>query len=278
MRPPRFWAFPAGMIMIVIGEKINGTLKKTAAAIAARDAAFIQDLARRQVAAGADYLDVNAGTAPDHEPEDLAWLIQTVQAAVGVPLCLDSPNPAALAAGLGLTRQPPFINSISGEDRRLEGTVPLIAGRSSGVIALLLSEGGVPHGVDGRLAVARKILAQTRRAGIPDERVFVDPLVMAVGADKDGGVTALQTMRAVRAECPSVRFCIGLSNISFGLPARSLLNRALLTLALEAGLDAAIIDPLDAGVQAALLAAEVVLGRDRFCRKYTAAFRAGRIA
>lgn len=264
--------------MLIIGEKINGTLKKTATAIAARDATFIQDLASRQVAAGADYLDVNAGTSPDREPEDLAWLIETVQAVVEVPLCLDSPNPAALAAGLELTKQPPFINSISAESRRLDTILPLIAGRSSGVIALLLGEGGMPRGVEGRLAVARKILAHTRDAGIPDDMVFVDPLVMAVGTDKDGGVIALQTMRALRAEYPSVRFIIGLSNISFGLPARSLLNRALLTLALDAGLDAAIMDPLDAGVYAALLAAEVVLGRDRFCRGYTTAFRAGRLS
>ena len=263
--------------MLIIGEKLNGTLKKTAAAIAARDAGFVTDLARRQVAAGADYLDVNAGTPPEREPDDLAWLVETVQAATDVPLCLDSANPVALATALERVARPPLINSISGEARRLEGVLPLVPGRTAGVIALLLDDAGIPKDVAGRLAVARRILERTRAAGVPDEQVYIDPLAIAISTRQDGALVALDTMRALRAEFPAVRFSIGLSNISFGLPARGVVNRVFLALALAAGLDAAILDPLDQALYSELLAAELLLGRDRFCRRYTTAFRAGRI-
>ena len=153
--------------MLIIGEKLNGTLKRAAVAISTRDVTFVQDMARCQVAAGADYLDLNAGTPPDREPEDLTWLVDTVQAAVDVPLCLDSANPAALAAALARVAQPPLINSISGEARRLEGVLPLVPGRACGVIALLLDDAGIPRDVEGRLAVARRILERTHAAGVP---------------------------------------------------------------------------------------------------------------
>ncbi len=263
--------------MLVIGEKINGTLKKTAAAIAARDAAFIQALARRQVEAGANYLDVNAGTASGREPDDLIWLIETVQTVVDVPLCLDSANPIALKSGIGCVKQKPMVNSISGEASRLEGILPLVAQRGCPVIALLLDDAGIPADVGTRLSIGRKVLKRTRQAGVRDEDVYVDPLAMALSTKTDGCVIALETMRALRVEYPAVRFSVGLSNVSFGLPARSLINQAFLAQALAAGLDAAMIDPLDQGLYNILMATELVLGRDRFCRNYTRAFRAGRI-
>ncbi len=263
--------------MLIIGEKLNGTLKKTAAAIAGRDAAFVRDLALRQVAAGAAYIDVNAGTAPAHEPEDLAWLVDTVQEVTETPLCLDSANPEAIRAGLARVKQPPMINSISGERNRIEGVLPLVPGNAAGVIALLLDDNGIPKDTAGRMAVARRILEATRAAGVPDDQVYVDPLAIAVATRQDGALVALDTMRALRAEAPAVKFSIGLSNISFGLPIRKVVNRVFLALALQAGLDAAIMDPLDDSLYSELLAAELVLGRDRFCRKYTTAFRANRI-
>lgn len=263
--------------MIIIGEKLNGTLKKTAAAIAERDVAFVQDLAQRQVAAGATYIDVNAGTAPEREPADLIWLVETVQAVTDAPLCLDSANPAALAAALDCVKRPPMINSISGESKRIDHVLPLAPGRAAGVVALLLDDNGIPKDVEGRLTVARRLLDLTRQAGIADRDVFIDPLAIAVSTRQDGALVALDTMAALRAEAPEVRFSIGLSNISFGLPVRKVVNRVFLTLALQAGLDAAIMDPLDDSLYSELLAAELVLGRDRFCRKYTGAFRNGRI-
>jgi len=263
--------------MLIVGEKLNGTLKKTAAAIAARDVAFVQDLAQRQVAAGASYIDVNAGTPPGREPDDLSWLVDTVQAVTEAPLCLDSANSTALAAALARVARPPLINSISGEQRRLDGVLPLVPGHAAGVIALLLDDTGIPKDVAGRLAVARRILECTREAGLADEQVYFDPLAIAVSTRQDGALVALDTMRALRAEAPAVKFSIGLSNISFGLPVRAVINRVFLTLALHAGLDAAILDPLDNGLYSELVAAELLLNRDRFCRKYTTAFRANRI-
>ncbi|MCS7177850.1 MAG: methyltetrahydrofolate cobalamin methyltransferase [Anaerolineae bacterium] len=263
--------------MLIIGEKINGTLKKVGQAVLDRDGAFIQDLARRQAEAGADYIDVNAGTPAAREPEDLVWLVETVQAVTELPLCLDSANPKALAAALERTARPPLINSISGEESRLTEILPLVPGRAAGVIAMLLDDTGMPQGVEDRLRVAHRILERTRAAGIPDEQVYIDPLVMAVATQQDGALVALKTMRTLRAQYPDVRFSVGLSNVSFGLPVRTLVNQAFLTLALYEGLDAAIMDPLDRGVMGMLLAAEVVLGRDRFCRRYVGAYRSGHL-
>jgi cobalamin-dependent methionine synthase I len=263
--------------MDIIGEKINGTRKSVAQAIEARDSAFIQDLARRQLMAGACWLDLNAGTAPDREGDDLVWLVQTVQAIGPARLSLDSANPAALAGALPYVLQPPLINSISGDLARLEGILPLVAEHGCSVIALAMDGGHMPHGVADRLEIVRGILDATRGAGIPDERVYVDPLVMAVAATPEAGSVFLETLRRLRAEFPAVRTTAGLSNVSFGLPARGLLNRAFLVLALGAGLHSAVLDPLDDELQMMLLAAEALLGRDRHCRQFTQAYRAGRL-
>jgi len=264
--------------MLIIGEKINGTLKKTAAAIANRDAAFIQDLARRQADAGADYLDVNAGTGPASEADDLKWLIDCVQAAVELPICLDSANPAAIQSAIKLVQRVPLINSLSGEAKRLEGVLPLVAEHGCPVIVLLLDDQGIPADADRRLEIAERLLDCTRRAGVADDRLYIDPLAMTVSTRNEGVQIALQIMRILHERYPEVNFCCGLSNVSFGLPARSLINQAFLAQALAAGLNAAIIDPMDQGLINMLYATELVLGRDRFCRRYTQAFRAGKIA
>ena len=259
----------------IIGEKINGTRGQVGRAIGDRDAAFIASLAIRQAEAGAHRIDVNAGTRPDREPADLRWLVQTVQEAVDVPLCLDSANPAALTAALAVTRATPLINSISGEPSRLRDVLPLARDHGCPVIALALDGTGIPPDVAQRLVVIRGLLAATRAVGIADSDVFVDPLVMAVSTAENAGAVALDTIAAVRAEFPLAHITVGLSNVSFGLPARHLVNRTFLTLALAAGLDCAICDPLDRDLLATLRAAELVLGRDRHCLAYTRAYRSG---
>jgi 5-methyltetrahydrofolate--homocysteine methyltransferase len=263
--------------MLIIGEKLNGTLKKTAAAINTRDASFVQDLARRQVEAGANYLDVNAGTGTGNEIEDLKWLIETVQQVVEVPLCLDSADPIALKAGMECVTRTPMVNSISGEASRLDGILPLVAQQGSPVIALLLSEAGIPPDVEGRLKVGRHIVERARQAGVPDDKIYFDPLALTIGTQSDSAVMAIKTVRAIRKEFPQVKFSIGLSNISFGLPLRGLINQAFLAQLLAAGLDAAIINPLDQGLMNTLYATELVLGHDMYCKNYTKAFRAGKI-
>jgi 5-methyltetrahydrofolate--homocysteine methyltransferase len=259
----------------VIGEKINGTRKTVGAAVVERDTELIQSLAVRQAEAGASWIDVNAGTRSDREPDDLIWLVRTVQAVTDVPLCLDSANPRALAAAIGEAARTPLLNSISGETWRLESVLPLAAEHGCPVIALALDAEGIPSGTDGRMAVVGRLIEATRAAGVPDSGVYVDPLVMTISTDITSAATALDTIRAIRAQYPQAHITSGLSNISFGLPARQLVNRAFLTLAMAAGQDSAILDPLDKELRAARLATELLLGRDRHCRTYTKAFRAG---
>jgi cobalamin-dependent methionine synthase I len=264
-----------GVTMEIIGEKINGTRKRVAQAIAEREADFIRDLARKQAEAGSTWLDVNAGTHPQQEPDDLVWLIENVQAVVDTPLCLDSANPKALAVAIQAVNRTPLINSISGEPDRLEGILPLVAEHNCRVIALAMDDKKIPETSEERVAVVHKVIEATRAAGIPDEHIYVDPLVMTISTNIQSGLIFFDTMRVVHAAYPEVHFTAGLSNISFGLPARSFINRAFLTLALQAGLDCAILDPLDQELKAALLAAELVLGQDRHCLNYTRAYRAG---
>ncbi len=261
--------------MKIIGEKINGTRRRVAQAIEERDGAFIQDLAIKQAQAGAAWLDVNAGTHPDREVDDLIWLVEVVQPVVQVPLCLDSANPLALAAALKVVAQTPMINSISGEPKRLEEILPLVAEHGCPVIALAMDDKGIPERCEQRLEVARHLIAATRAAGVPDDRVYLDPLAMTLATNTRSALITLDTMRAIRNEFPDAHLTLGLSNISFGLPARSYVNRAFLTLALAAGLDSAILDPLDREMRATLAAARLVLGHDPHCLGYTRAYRAG---
>jgi len=259
----------------IIGEKINGTRKRVSQAIAERDVAFIQDLARKQAEAGAAWLDVNAGTHPSREADDLVWLIENIQAVTETPLCLDSANPAALGVAIKAVNKTPMINSISGEPARLEGILPLAAEHGCPVIALAMDDKGIPKTMEDRMTVIRRVVAETRRQGLPDGNLYFDPLAMTISTDIQSANIAISTMRAVRAEIPEAHLTCGLSNISFGLPARSYINRVFVTLAMQAGLDSAILDPLDQEMRAAIITTELVLGRDRHCLGYTRAFRAG---
>jgi 5-methyltetrahydrofolate--homocysteine methyltransferase len=263
--------------MRIIGEKINGTRKEVATAVAGRDRDLIAALARRQVDAGAHWLDVNAGTPPEREVEDLVWLVQTVQAAVDVALCLDSTDATALAAALKAVKHTPLVNSISGEPGRLDAVLPLVAANGCDVVALAMDEHGIPPSPERRMQVIERLLAATRKAGIADERVYVDPLVLTVATNTDAAGVTLDVIRRVRAEFPQAHIVLGLSNVSFGLPARALVNRTFLTLALGAGIDTAMMDPTDVELKATLLATELLLGRDRHCLTYTRAYRAGLI-
>jgi cobalamin-dependent methionine synthase I len=261
--------------MKIIGEKINGTRKKVAAAIENRDADHIAGLAVSQAEAGAAWLDVNAGTRPDREPDDLVWLVETVQAVTDTPLALDSANPVALEKALGYVKRTPIINSISAEPDRIAGILPLAARHGTGVVALALSESGIPATAGERIEVIRDLIGHTRGAGLPDEDVFVDPLVLTVATNNDSAITSLETMKMVREEFPDVHMTVGLSNVSFGLPARPQINHGFLTLAIASGLDTAIADPLDRKLQAQILVTEMLLGRDRHCLNYVRASRTG---
>jgi cobalamin-dependent methionine synthase I len=259
----------------IIGEKINGTRKRVQQAIVERDAKFIQDLAINQAQAGADWLDANAGTAPQREPDDLIWLVETIQAVTDKPICLDSANPAALEIAIKVVKQTPMINSISAEPHRLTGVLPLVAQYKTPAIALAMDEQGIPKTKEDRIAVIRRLLGETRKLGIADNQLYFDPLAMTIATSTDNGLTFFDTIRAIRSEFPEVHITCGLSNISFGMPARAYINRVFLTLSMQAGLDSAICDPMDHDIKTAMLATDLLLNQDKHCLKYTRAFRAG---
>jgi len=261
--------------MRIIGEKINGTRKRVARAIAERDVEYIKALAVSQTEAGSYWLDVNAGTLPEKEPADLIWLIENIQSVVDTPLSLDSANPAALEIAIQAVNKTPLINSISGEPERLEKILPLVAEYNCDVIALAMDDKKIPATVEERMAIIDKVIAATRAAGVPDDRVYVDPLVMTIATANQSAVIACDTIRAIHEKYPQVHFTMGLSNISFGLPARKQINRGLLILAMQAGLDSAILDPLDRDMQAAILTTRLLLGQDNYCLDYVRASRKG---
>lgn len=261
--------------MKIIGEKINGTRKRVAQAIAERDAKTICDLALKQTENGAAWLDINAGTHPSQEAEDLLWLIDTVQSVVDTPLCLDSANPKALQAAIRAVKKTPMINSISGEPERLTNILPIVAEHGCQVIALAMDEKKIPETSQKRLEVIRKVIHETRKHNIPDANLYIDPLAMTISTNTQSAMTALETMRQIRQEFPETHLTIGLSNISFGLPARSYINRVFLSLAMLSGLDSAILDPLDREIQAVILTTELLLGHDPHCLNFIRASRKG---
>ncbi len=266
--------------MLIVGEKLNSSIKRVAEAIEARNAAAVQDLAKRQAEAGADYLDVNAAIRVTQELDDLAWLIETVQAVVETPLCIDSPNPAAIARGLALFKASgrpgrPLVNSITGEPDRLHGILPLVAEHKCPVVALTSDEQGIPTTVEDRLRIAGKIVAEAEKFGVPLADIYFDPLVLPVSTDVRNGVIFMDALQAIKAGHPGVKTISGLSNVSYGLPKRKVVNRAFLIMALHAGMDAAIMDPLDMELMALLKASELVLGHDDYCMNYLMAYRAG---
>jgi 5-methyltetrahydrofolate--homocysteine methyltransferase len=259
--------------MIFIGEKINGTRKAVQEAILNRDKAFIEKTALEQARAGADYLDVNAGTSPDRETDDMLWLIGIVQEVTELPVCIDSSSPGTLAAALGHVKQTPMVNSINADPARLGAFLPLIKEKEAPVIALALDESktGMPKTIGERMENIRRIVEAASAYGIPEERLFIDPLIMSVATDDTAGASVLEAIRAIREAYPAAHITGGLSNVSFGLPNRELVNRAFLTLAMAAGMDSAVVNPANRALIESLKATELILGRDRFCRSYTKA-------
>lgn len=264
--------------MLIVGEKINTSRKSIEAAVQRRDAEFIVKVAREQAEAGAHFIDVNAGTFLERETECLCWLVETVQSEVDLPLCLDSPNPHALAEAMRYHRGDPMVNSISLEKERFDALLPVVTSRPCHVVALCMAETSMPTTVEERVQVGSQLIQRLTREGFPLERIYVDPLVQPVSVDTEMGKAALGAMKGVMEEFPGVNTICGLSNISFGLPERQLINRHFLALCVASGLSAAILDPTDQRLMTTLLAVEMLLGRDEFCEHFIDAYQSGRIA
>lgn len=263
--------------MIIIGEKINGTRKAVALAIRERDSIFIQELAVSQITSGSAFLDVNAGTAPEREPEDMVWLVSTIQEVCGIPLCLDSANPKALRAGLDLVKHTPIINSVSGERTRVEGVLPLALEYKANLILLALDDAGIPKTSDGRMKIVHRLAEGALSGGLPEEKLYIDPLVTAISTGADSALITFETIRKIRLAYPKAHITSGLSNISFGMPLRSLINRTFMAMAVQAGLDSAIADPNNRELFETMTAAEMLMGKDKYCQNFNRTYRAGRI-
>jgi 5-methyltetrahydrofolate--homocysteine methyltransferase len=264
--------------MIIIGEKINGAIPKTGAAIQNRDAAYIQGLVKAQEANGAAYLDVCAGTSPEEEYDALCWLIGVVENVAAKPICIDSPNPNMIARVFPLIKKPGIINSISGEGDKCAVLLPLLRDNPAWrVIALCCNSGGIAAAADDKVRIAFDLIAEADKYGVSPDRLYIDPLVLALSAVNDSAVQFCVALERIKEKHPTVNIAAALSNISFGMPARGLLNANFLTMAMVYGLDAVIADPGNRKVACNLFATEVLLGRDRYCRKYNTAFRAGRL-
>lgn len=261
--------------MIVVGEKINASRPKVAQALEKRDADFIIRAARDQAQAGANYIDVNAGTFIDQETEVLCWLVETIQSELVVPLCLDSPNPKALSEAMKIHKGEPMINSISLERERFAALLPVVTSEPCHVVALCMSEVAMPTTVEERVHVGSELIRRLTGAGVPLEKIHVDPLVQPVSVDTRMGVAVLGAIREIMSAFPEVKTICGLSNISFGLPLRSLINRNFLALAMAHGLSGAILDPTDSQLMSTLLTVEMILGRDEYCEHFIDAYQAG---
>ena len=261
----------------VIGERINTSRKLVQAAVAERNAGYIVEDVKKQQETGANFIDVNAGARIGHEKEDMRWLLDTIQSACEIPLALDSPDPAILEMAFSMVEKTPMVNSISLEKERFEAMMPFLSGKDCKIIALCMDDSGMPDSSEDIQGRARKLIEELNKIDIPTANIYVDPLVQPISTDSSKGVMVLDAIRSIKAEFPKAHITGGLSNISYGLPQRHMINRTFVALMMNAGMDSAIIDPLDKKIMAAIRTADMLLGHDQFCMEYLKGVRSGAI-
>jgi 5-methyltetrahydrofolate--homocysteine methyltransferase len=264
--------------MLIVGERLNSTRKAIAEALAAGDEAALLADAAAQWTAGCDYLDVNTAASFDDEPRLMAWLVQRIQAAVpGALIAIDSPNPEAVEAGLRAHRGRALLNSITAEHERLDAVLPLVREFNPRVIALAMDDDGLQRDPEQRFAISARLIETLVERGVLPDDIFVDPLIFPVSAENDAALVALEIMDRLKAAYPRVHVICGVSNVSHGLPVRRQVNQVYLLMAMARGLDAVIVDPLDARMMVNILTARMLLGQDPGCKAYIAAYRQGRL-
>jgi 5-methyltetrahydrofolate--homocysteine methyltransferase len=262
--------------MIIVGERLNSTRHPVLQAMERRDEKYLIDEAKKQEAAGASYIDLNAAALLDKEVETLRWAIPILQRELSIPLSIDTPNPEAMEEALKVHRGQAIMNSLSGETKRIKAFLPLVSKYRPRVIALCLDDEGLPRSSDKELSIATRLVSLLRKEKVSLEDIFLDPLVRPVAVDQKAGELFLESLKKIKKNFPRVKTVAGISNISFGLPRRKLLNRTFLVLSLKAGLDAAILDPLDKEIMAASSAAEALLGKDPSLKNYLKFIRSGK--
>lgn len=264
--------------MLIIGERINATRATIAEALKNRDAAHLQDEATKQAEAGADFLDVNTALSPETEQDLMVWAVETIREVTDAPLSIDSANPEVARAGLALLpKGEAFLNSISAETGRLDGMLPLLEEFEPRVVALAMDDQGMPGSSQDRWRALETLFARTDAAGVPRDRIFVDPLVRPVATNPEQAAQCLAMIGEIAERGQGAGTTMGLSNISYGLPERRHLNRTFLAMACGAGLTGAILDPLEPGLMATAMAAACLTGQDDYCMNYITAQRAGRL-
>jgi 5-methyltetrahydrofolate--homocysteine methyltransferase len=261
----------------VIGERINTTLKKVQAAVIDRDADYIQADVKKQEACGATYIDVNAGARIGHEKEDMEWLLKVIQETTELPLCLDSPDPEVLEMAYGMVKKTPMVNSISLEKDRFDAMMPFLKGKECKIIALCMDDSGMPKNANDIFNRAKSIVGELEAIGFKRQDIYVDPLIQPMSVDKDNGNMAMDAVKAIMTGLEGVHTTGGLSNISYGLPQRKIINRIFLSMMMKVGFDSAIMDPLDNEIMAAMKTADMLKGNDNFCMNYLKGVRAGAI-
>jgi len=261
----------------VIGERINTTLKKVQAAVKDRDSAYIVSDVKKQTQCGATYIDVNAGARIGHEEEDMKWLLEIVQSATDLPLCLDSPDPTILEMAYGMVNQAPMVNSISLEKERFNAMLPFLTGKECKIIALCMDDSGMPKTADDIVSRAKNIVGELEKIGVKKQDIFVDPLIQPMSVDGNNGTMVMRAVKKIMTDLEGVHTTGGLSNISYGLPQRKIINRSFLLMMMAHGFDSAIMDPFDKDIMAVLKTGEMLKGHDNFCMNYLKAVRAGEI-
>lgn len=259
--------------MVIIGERLNSTRTSVKQALDRRDGKYLVSEAQEQEKAGANYIDLNTATLLEKEVEALRWAITLLQKKLNIPLSIDTPNAEAMEEGLKVHKGQALLNSLSGESRRIKAFLPLIKEYKPRVVVLCLDDEGLPKSADKELSIAEKMVSFLDKEGVNPQDIFVDPLVRPVAVDQEAGILFLNSLQKIKKSLPQVKTIAGLSNVSFGLPRRKLLNRAFLMLALKSGLDAAILDPLDKDIFAALSSTRALLGQDPGLRNYLSSVR-----
>jgi 5-methyltetrahydrofolate--homocysteine methyltransferase len=246
-----------------------------AKAIAAKDAAYIRELAKKQADAGAAFIDVCASVPEAEELATLKWMIDTVQGVTDTPIAIDSPSANICVQAIKFCKKPGLINSVSMEGNKVDTVFPIIAGTDWECVALLSDDTGIPKSAQKRLQVFDALMKKAQQYNIPPKRIHVDPLIEMICTSDDGIEKITVTMKKIKELCPDIHLTGGASNISFNLPARKFINRAFIILAMANGMDSAIIDPLNTEMMGLIYATEALLGQDEMCIGYINAFSAG---
>ncbi len=261
--------------MIIVGERINSSRQEIKTAVENRDEDYIRMDASRQYQAGADYIDINAGTGSGKEIEDLEWLINIIQDEVDCPLCIDSSDSSVLEKAFTMVNKPPLVNSISLEAKRLGPMLEFFKGKECKVVALCVSDDGLPKSEEEILGRTVTFVHRLEDIGMKQSDIYIDPVIQPICTDVTKGTMIINSIMKIKDMFPDIHTICGLSNVSYGLPERKAINRTFLTMMMSAGLDSVILDPLDEMIMSAYRTTKMLLGDDPYCRGFIKTVREG---